>query len=58
MTVVALVCILPLSLLRDIEHLNWMSTVSVAIYLLLVLRSFYEAARRGVLGKVKGFFSW
>lgn len=30
--------ILPLSLLRDIETLNVMSTVSVAMYMLLVLK--------------------
>lgn len=33
--------ILPLSLLRDIETLNVMSTVSVAMYMLLVLKSFF-----------------
>ena len=38
MTSVSLLVILPLSLLRDIESLNLMSTVSVAIYLLLVLK--------------------
>ncbi|XP_046643516.1 putative sodium-coupled neutral amino acid transporter 10 isoform X1 [Daphnia pulicaria] len=46
--------ILPLSLLRDIETLNVMSTVSVAMYMLLVLKSFFEA---GVQGLTEGISS-
>jgi len=43
MTGVSVFVIFPLSLLKDIETLNLMSTVSVAFYILLVLKSFYQA---------------
>lgn len=45
---ISLLVILPLSLLRDIEILNVMSTISVGIYLLLVLKSFYEVGYQGI----------
>lgn len=48
MTGSSMLIILPLSLLRDIETLNVMSTVSVAMYMLLVLKSFFEAGVQGV----------
>ena len=36
--VISIIVILPLSLLKDIETLNVMSTISVGIYLLLVVK--------------------
>jgi len=43
MTGVSVFVIFPLSLLKDIETLNLMSAVSVTFYMLLVLKSFYQA---------------
>jgi len=48
MTVICLFVIFPLSLLKDIETLNLMSTVSVAFYMLLVLKSFYQAGHQSL----------
>jgi solute carrier family 38 (sodium-coupled neutral amino acid transporter), member 10 len=59
MTTVSLLVILPLSLLRDIESLNLMSTVSVAIYLLLVLKVILTCSSKvnGYITRIYLFFS-
>jgi len=48
MTGASIFVIFPLSLLKDIETLNLMSTVSVAFYMLLVLKSFYQAGHQSL----------